>query len=67
LLEEIDQTYSKLKANPSECEKELRRLENTVLEKLTEGRITQSEHSVLDKKIDKHVKELKQKNTKNRG
>jgi hypothetical protein len=67
LLDEIDTIYSKLKTNPRQCEEELRRLENTVLQRLTEGRITQSEHSVLDKEIDKHMKELqKQKKRKNK-
>lgn len=67
LLEEIDKICMKLKANPKECAEELGKFENTLLEKLTQGRITESEHSVLDKKIEKCLNEFrKQKESKSR-
>jgi hypothetical protein len=67
LLEEIDGIHTRLKTNPGECVEEFRKFENTLLEKLTQGRITESEHSLLEKKIEKHVNELKkQKEAKHR-
>jgi hypothetical protein len=60
LLEEIDKIYLKLKADPKECAKELRKFEGTILERLKDGKITESEHGVLDKKIEKCMKELQE-------
>jgi hypothetical protein len=61
MLEEIDQIFSKLKTNPKKCAEELQKYENKVLKKLTEGRITEPEHRVLEKKMDKCMKELQKK------
>jgi len=57
-LNQIDEVYSKLKTNPQECEKELYRLRNTILEGLTDGRITEESYDIMDKKIDKYMEEL---------
>jgi hypothetical protein len=58
-LNEIDDVYSKYKTNPRKCEEELYRLRNTVLEGLTDGKITEENYNIVDNKIDKYMKELK--------
>jgi hypothetical protein len=58
-LDEIDDVYVKYKANPRNCEEELFRLRNTILEGLTDGRITEENYNILDSRIDKYMKELR--------
>jgi len=60
-LDEIDDVYSKYKANPRKCEEELFRLRNTILEGLTDGKITEENYDILDSRIDKYMKELQKK------
>jgi hypothetical protein len=60
-LDEIDDVYSKFKTNPRVCEEELYRLRNTILEGLTDGKITEANYEILDRKIDKYMKELQDK------
>jgi hypothetical protein len=60
-LDEIDDVYSKFKTNPQMCEEELYRLRNTILEGLTDGKITEENYAILDRKIDKYMKELEDK------
>ena len=57
-LADVDDVYSRLKTYPKNCEDELYALRNTVLEGLTEGKITQENYDIIDKKIDKYVAEL---------
>ena len=56
--DEIDEIYLSYKVNPQKCEEELHTLRNTILEGLTDGKITEENYDVLDKKIDKYMKEL---------
>jgi hypothetical protein len=60
-LDEIDDVYLKFKTNPRTCEEELYRLRNTILEGLTDGKITEENYGILDRKIDKYMKELEDK------
>jgi hypothetical protein len=57
-LAEIDDVYSKLKSDRQKCEEELYRLRNTILEGFTDGRITEENYGIMDKRIDKYMKEL---------
>ena len=57
-LAEADDVYSRLKTYPKNCEDELYSLRNTVLEGLTDGKITQENYEIIDKRIDKYVAEL---------
>lgn len=57
-LSEADDVYARLKTDPRKCEEELYALRNTVLEGLTEGKITEENYEIIDKRIDKHVAEL---------
>ncbi len=60
-LAEIDDIYLRLKRDPKKCEEELYTLRNTILEGLTGGKITEDNYDVLDKRIDKYVNELAEK------
>jgi hypothetical protein len=60
-LDEIDDVYLRFKTNPRICEEELYRLRNTILEGLTDGKITEEDYAILDRKIDKYMKELQEK------
>jgi hypothetical protein len=57
-LAEIDDVYHRLKLDPQKCEEELAKLRNTVLEGLTEGKITEDNYGIIDKRIDKYVKDI---------
>jgi hypothetical protein len=57
-LAEVDDVYSRLKTDPQKCEEELSRLRNTVLEGLTEGRISEENYGVIDARIDKYTREV---------
>lgn len=59
-LNEIDEVYSRFKMDPRKCEDALCRLKNTILEGLTGGKITEEDHDIMDKRIDKYMKELKE-------
>jgi len=60
LLKQIDEAYLRFKMDPRKCEDELCRLRNTILEGwLADGKITQDSHSVLDRRIEEHLKELR--------
>jgi len=60
-LTEIDNVYSRLKDNPSECEKQLSSLRNTILEGVTDGKITQESYEVMNTRIDKCLEDLHRK------
>jgi hypothetical protein len=57
-LTQVNDVYSKLKTDPKKCEEELYALRNTVLEGLTEGKITEENYEIVDKRIEKYVAEL---------
>lgn len=57
-LAEIDDVYFKFKTQRQKCEEELSRLRNTILEGVTEGKITEGNYEIIEKRIDKHMKEL---------
>jgi hypothetical protein len=60
-LAEIDDVYSRLRTDPKKCEEELYTLRNTILEGLTEGKMTEDNYAILDNRIDKYVNELAEK------
>jgi len=57
-LNEIDDVYTRFKTDPRKCEEELYRLRNTILEGLTDGKISEESYDILDKRIDKYMEEL---------
>jgi hypothetical protein len=66
-LAEIDDVYSRFKTEPHKCEEELYTLRNTILKGMTDGKITEDNYDILDKRIDKYVAELSQKRRKKRS
>lgn len=50
--------YFRLKTDPQAREEELHRLRNAIFKGLTDGKITQENHDVLDRNIDKYAKML---------
>ena len=65
-LAEADDVYSRLKTDSKKCEEELYALRNTVLEGLTDGKITQDNYDIVDKRIDKYVAELSETHKRKR-
>jgi hypothetical protein len=57
-LAEADEVYSRFKTDSKKCEEELYALRNTLLEGLTDGKITEDNYNIVDKRIDKYVAEL---------
>jgi len=60
-LNEIDDVYTRFKTDPRKCEEELYRLRNTILEGLTDGKISEESYDILDKRIDKYMEELQKR------
>lgn len=65
-LVEIEDVYSRFKTDPQKCEEELYTLRNTILKGVTDGKITEDNYDILDKRIDKYVAELSQERRKKR-
>ena len=60
-LVQIDDICARRKDDPAKCEEELFKLRNTVLEGVTDGRITQEGYEIIDAKIDKCLEGLHRK------
>jgi hypothetical protein len=60
-LAQIDDIRVRRKDDPAKCEEELFELRNTVLEGVTDGKITQEGYGIIDAKIDKCLEELHRK------
>jgi hypothetical protein len=60
-LAQIDDIRARRKDDPVKCEEDLFELRNTVLEGVTDGRITQEGYEIIDAKIDKCLEELHRK------
>jgi len=60
-LNEIDDVYSKFKEDPQRCALELTKLRNTILEGVTDGKITHESYDILDERIDKYMEGLLKK------
>ena len=58
ILAEIDDVYLKFKTQRQTCEEELLKLRNALLERFTEGKISEGNYEIIEKRIDKYVKEL---------
>jgi hypothetical protein len=65
-LAEADDVYSRLKTYPKNCKDELHALRNTVLEGLTDGKMTEENYEIIDKRLDKYVAELSDAKRRNR-
>jgi hypothetical protein len=64
-LAEIDDVRSRFKTDPKKCEEEFYRLRNTVLEGLTQGKISEENYDIIDRRLDKYMSEIsKEKESK---
>jgi len=61
LLKEIDDVYDKLSGDRQKCEEQLYRLRNTVLKGVTDGKISQEDYELIDRRVDKYMEELQKK------
>jgi len=58
LLDQADTLYLTFKQDPKRCKEELCKLRSTTLEMVTNGKITEQIHSIIEKRIDNYIKEL---------
>ncbi len=61
LLDDIDKAYEGFKMNSRRCEAELYRLRGLVLEQLKNGKINENSYSILDKRIDDYLGEIRER------
>ena len=59
-MDEVDAVYSRFKMNAVQCEAELFKLKDDVLNEFKEGTINEDKHSVLEQRIEKYMKEVKE-------
>ncbi len=59
-LTRIDDTYSKFKVNEQECEAELRKIKKSITEELKKGSLDDNYYSILEKRIDDYLDEVKE-------
>lgn len=60
LLDEVDSVYSRFKMNAIQCEAELYKLKNEALDELKQGTIDEGKHNILEQRIAKYMKEVKE-------
>ncbi len=61
LLDDIDKAYEGFKMNSRRCEAELYRLRGLVSEQLKNGKINEDSYSILDKRIDDYLGEIRER------
>jgi len=59
LLDEVESIYSRFKMNAVQCEAELYKLKNEVLDEFKEGTIDEDKHNILEQRIDEYLKEVR--------
>jgi len=60
LLDEVDAVYSRFKMNAVQCEAELYKLKNEVLDEFKEDMIDEDKHNILEQRIEKYLKEVRE-------
>jgi len=58
LLDQADTLYLTFKQDPKKCKEEFCKLRSTTLEMVTNGKITEQIHSIIEKRIDNYISEL---------
>ncbi|MFQ5975466.1 MAG: hypothetical protein ACE5J5_04005, partial [Candidatus Hydrothermarchaeales archaeon] len=61
LLDDIDKTYESFRMNSRRCEAELYRHRGVVSEHLKKGKINEESYSILDKRIDDYLGEIRER------
>src|SRR3989344_3209657 len=59
-MTEIDDTYSSFKMKSRRCEAELYRLKDMLADELKKGKIDESTYSILEKRIEDYLKEIRE-------
>ena len=59
LMDEVESIYSRFKMNAVQCEAELYKLKNEVLDEFKEGTIDEDKHDILEQRIDEYLKEVR--------
>jgi hypothetical protein len=59
LMDEVDAVYSRFKMNAVQCEAELYKLKDEVLDEFKEGTIDENKHSILEQRIEEHLHEVR--------
>lgn len=60
LLDEVDSVYSRFKMNAIQCEAELYKLKDEALDEFKQGTIDEGKHNILEQRIAKYMKEVKE-------
>ena len=60
LMDEVDSVYSRFKMNAIQCEAELYKLKNEVLDEFKQGTIDEDKHNILEQRIEEYMKEIKE-------
>jgi hypothetical protein len=58
-LDKIDETYETHKDNFDECEKELKKLRDTIKSEVKEGKIEDNHFLILNSRIREHIKDIR--------
>ena len=65
-LAEIDDVHLRFKTDPKKCEEELYRLKNTILEGFTQGKISEENYDIIDRRLDKYMSEISKEKDQNK-
>jgi len=60
LMDEVDSVYSRFKMNAIQCEAELYKLKDEVLDEFKQGTIDEDKHYTLEQRIVKYMKEVRE-------
>jgi hypothetical protein len=66
LMEDIDDIYTRFKMNTLQCETELYKQKNQVLEDFKQGLIDEEKYNVLDMRINNYLREIEEEKAKER-
>ena len=64
LMDEVDAVYSRFKMNAVQCEAELYKLKDEVLDEFKQGLIDEKKHNVLESRINGYMQEIKDEITR---
>ena len=59
LIDNVDSVYSRFKMNATQCEAQLYKLKEEVLDVFKDGLIDEDKHAVLEQRIEEHMREIK--------
>ena len=60
LMQGVDDVYTRFKMNARQCEAELLRLKDQVMEEFKQGMITEENYDVLERRIEEYLREIRE-------